>query len=94
MHENPAMRVVKDYILNEFLPGEDPNQLTPDTQLLSSGILDSLATLKLVSFLEQEFDIQVKPHEADESHLNTLRSICNLVETKRSSLGDPVRGRM
>jgi acyl carrier protein len=93
-YETPAMRAIRDYILDEFLPGEDPSQLTPDTQLLSTGVLDSLATLKLVSFLEHEFKIQVKPHEADEAHLNTLRSICDLVETKRLSISDPIRGRL
>ena len=74
---------VKEYILGEFLAGEDASKLTPDTPLMSTGILNFLATLKLVSFLESEFDIQVKPHEADEEHLNTLMSICKLVDSKR-----------
>jgi acyl carrier protein len=77
------MRIVKDFILDEFLPGEDPSKLTPTTPLVSTGIIDSLATLKLVSFLEQQFNIQVKAHEADEEHLNTLQTICQLVDSKR-----------
>jgi len=36
------------YILKEFLPGEDPNELTDATPLVTGGILDSLATLKLI----------------------------------------------
>jgi acyl carrier protein len=82
-HESSVMRIVKDYILDEFLPGEDPSKLTPTTPLVSTGIIDSLATLKLVTFLEREFDIQVKAHEADEEHLNTLQTICELVDSKR-----------
>ena len=74
--------LIKGYILDEFLSGEDPDLLTPTTPLVSSGILDSLGMLKLVTFLEQEFDIQVKPHEADEEHLNTLVAISSLVESK------------
>jgi acyl carrier protein len=70
-------------VLDEFLPGEDPTSLTATTPLMSTGILDSLATLKLITFLEQEFDIQVKAHEADEEHLNTLQTITALVDSKR-----------
>jgi acyl carrier protein len=81
--QSPAMNVVKSFILKEFLPGEDPANLMPTTPLMSTGILDSLATLKLISFLEQEFDIQIEAHEADEEHLETLEAICKLVDSKR-----------
>lgn len=73
---------VKTFILNEFLEGEDPAALTPSTPLITAGILDSLATLKLVSFLEKQFQIQVQAHEADVDHLNTLDDITKLVTTK------------
>ena len=53
---------IKAYLLGEFLEGEDPASLTASTPLVSSGVLDSIATLKLVSFLEQEFTIELAPH--------------------------------
>jgi acyl carrier protein len=74
---------VKRFLLDEFLPGEDPEQLRADTELMASGILDSVATLRLVTFLEERFGIQVEAHEADEEHLNTLASIADLVASKR-----------
>jgi acyl carrier protein len=73
---------VKTYILSEFLPGEDPDELADDTSLMTSGILDSLATLKLVTFLEEEFDIAVEAHEADADNLDTLELIVALVHNK------------
>jgi acyl carrier protein len=73
---------VKKFILAQFLPGENPDELTMDTPLMTTGILDSLATLKLVTFLEQEFNITVDAHEADVEHLNTLELIGNLVQSK------------
>lgn len=75
---------IKEFILKEFLEGEDPNELTSTTPLVSSGILDSLATLKLITFLEEEFGITVEPHEADEEHLETISVIAQLIESKRS----------
>lgn len=73
---------VKSYILKEFLPGEDPNELTDSTPLVTGGILDSLATLKLVSFLEEHYGIVVQAHEADVEHLDTVQDIAALVRSK------------
>ncbi len=72
----------KSFILKEFLPGEDPENLTESTELLTSGIIDSLATLKIISFLEEKYSISVEPHEADASNLNTVADITNLVQSK------------
>lgn len=88
MSDRAAMQqAVKEFILAEFLPGEDPDELTPQTELVSSGILDSVATLRLVTFLEERFGIQVEAHEADEEHLNTLVSIAELVASKPKASG-------
>jgi acyl carrier protein len=75
-------RTVKDYILETFLPGEDPEALTPSTPLMTSGVLDSLATLELVSFLEERFGIELQAHETDASRLGTLEDISRLVQSK------------
>jgi acyl carrier protein len=74
---------VKKFILDQFLPGEDPNELTDDTPLMTTGILDSLATLKLVTYLEEKFDIAVEAHEADAENLNTIQLITDLVARKK-----------
>ncbi len=58
---------VKSYILSEFLPGEVPESLSDSTELITNRILDSLATLKLVSFLEQRFRIVMNPIGRHES---------------------------
>lgn len=80
--EHDVTAQVKEFILREFLAGEDPDELKADTPLLSSGILDSIATLKLVAFLENQFDINIAAHEADAEHLNTLSDIVSLVRAK------------
>jgi acyl carrier protein len=73
---------VKDYILTTFLQGEDPSNLTPSTELIRSGILDSLATLDLVAFLESKFGIELAAHDVDASNLGTLQDIDRLVKSK------------
>jgi acyl carrier protein len=78
---------VKAYILRAFLPGEDPQALTPTTPLITSGILDSLATLDLVNFLESQYGVEFDAAEVDGSRIGTLADIARLVETKRAKRG-------
>ncbi len=78
---------VKAFILDEFLPGEDPANLEDSAPLITAGILDSIATLKLVSYLEKQFKITLAAHEADVDHLNTLADITSLVQSKTGGKG-------
>ena len=76
---------IKSYILTEFLPGEDPASLTDVTPLITTGIVDSIATLKLVDFLEKTFAISVAAHETDAEHIDTVERIARLVRDKRGA---------
>lgn len=73
---------VKAFVLENFLPGEDPANLTNDTPLITGGILDSIGTLKLVVFLENQFKVTLEAHEAGADHLDTLDSIDQLISSK------------
>jgi acyl carrier protein len=76
---------IKDFILNEFLPGEDPAELTPDTPLISGGILDSIATLRLLMFMEETWGVTFEPHEVDKENLDTLSLIERLLASKQQA---------
>jgi acyl carrier protein len=78
-------RVIHAYILGEFLPGEDPSELTDRTELITGGVLDSISTLKLVTFLEDHFGITVEAHEAGVDHLDTIGQIAALVAAKKNA---------
>jgi acyl carrier protein len=77
--------VVHDYILQEFLPGESPDELTDDTPLITGGILDSISTLKLVNFLEDRFGVTVEAYEAGVDNLDSVGQIARLIESKKSA---------
>jgi acyl carrier protein len=77
---------IRQYILAEFLPGEKPSNLLDQTRLRTSGVLDSLATLKLVTFVEDRFGIEIEAHEASVENFDTIESIAALVDRKRAAL--------
>jgi acyl carrier protein len=75
---------VRRFILDNFLPGEDASNLTDSTELKENGILDSLSTLKLVTFLEEQFKVELEANDLDAGNLSTVAHIAALVAAKQS----------
>jgi acyl carrier protein len=73
---------VHAYILDQFLRGEDPSELTDQTPLITGGILDSIRTLKLVVFLEDKFQVIVEAHEAGVDNLDSVGQIAKMIARK------------
>ena len=74
---------VKAFVLREFLPGEEPDNLKNSTSLINGGILDSMTTLKLVAFLEDTYAIGIEAHEVDAKYFETIDAIAGLVASKQ-----------
>ena len=78
-------QILRDHLLTKHLPGEDPANLTDETALRTDGILDSVATLELVTFVEQRFGIELAAHETSVEHFDRLGDIVALVASKQAS---------
>lgn len=77
-------QTIRTFILAEFLPGESESNLKDDTPLRTSGILDSMSTLNLVTFLEQTFGITIDAHETGVNNFDRIESIAALVASKQA----------
>jgi len=75
---------IRAHILAEYLPGESASNLKDDTPLRTSGVLDSMATLSLVTFVEQNFGVTIEAHETGIDDFDRIEDIAALVERKRS----------
>jgi len=73
---------IRTHILAEYLPGESASNLKDDTPLRTSGILDSMATLNLVTFVEQTFGVTIDAHETGIENFDRIEDIANLVASK------------
>ena len=75
---------LRQFILSEFLAGEDPNNLKDDTPLLGTGILNSSATLMVVMFLEERCRIRVEAHETSPDNFDSIDKIVSFVQRKQA----------
>jgi acyl carrier protein len=78
-------QAIKDYIVDHFLEGRGAERLSETTPLVTGGILDSLASLNLIGFLEKRYGIEFAAHEASVDNLDTIASLAALVRVKRAS---------
>lgn len=74
---------IRHFIVSTYLPGESLENLRDDTPLLTSGILDSLAALGLVSFLEKEYGIELDVYDTSIEHFDRIEDIALSVAKKR-----------
>jgi L-proline---[L-prolyl-carrier protein] ligase len=78
--------LVRAFLIREFFRGEALDSLSDEQPLVTSGLLDSVATLKLVLYLEEQFNISIDSVDISDGQLDTLRSIESLVTSKRATL--------
>jgi acyl carrier protein len=77
------VNVVEQYIVDEIMVGNQNAKIDPDASLISSGIVDSLALLRLISFLEERFGVTVEDDEVVPDNFETLNVIKALIESKK-----------
>jgi acyl carrier protein len=76
---------IRQYVLDTALQGEPPEHLLDDTPLQTSGILDSLATLGLVAFVEERFGVELDVYDTSVDRFDTIASIASTVARKRAA---------
>jgi acyl carrier protein len=72
--------VVLEYIIDEYVDEDDDIEVTYDTPLISSGIVDSFSMVSLKVFLEKKYSIHLPDEEATPESFDTVNSIVKLVE--------------
>lgn len=84
MTEDVKMKV-KEYLLDNFLMGEEEEEIEDNSSFLDMGIIDSTGILELVSFLEKTFDLEITDQEMVPENLDSLESIEKFVGIKKSN---------
>ena len=74
---------ITDFIVENFLFG-NADGLKDDTSFLEGGIIDSTGVLELVTFLEEEFSIDVDDEDLIPENLDTINNVAAYVGRKTS----------
>lgn len=77
-----SLTALRSFIIEEFAMDLTADQLTDDLDLIETGIVDSLGVLKLIAYLEGEFDITIAPEELDTENYRSIAVINAFVTSK------------
>ena len=73
---------IREFIVANFLFGQEGKAIAADQSFLESGIIDSTGFLELVSFVEQKYGISIGDRELVPENLDSLQNISQFVSRK------------
>jgi acyl carrier protein len=80
---------VKQFVVDEFMPDVSTDELEANFDLLEGGVVDSLGLLKVVAWLETEYDIEVDDSELGPDSFRTVAAIATYIdESKQTTNAD------
>jgi acyl carrier protein len=83
---------IREFIIANFLFGQDGAALDDTKSFLESGIIDSTGVLELVAFLEQHFGITVADRELLPENLDSVANATRFVTQKQQSAEAKIAG--
>jgi acyl carrier protein len=76
------VREIREFVVSNFLFGQDGESLADHQSFLENGIIDSTGVLELVGFLEQRFGVEVGDRELLPENLDSIDNAARYVTRK------------
>jgi acyl carrier protein len=75
------------YITENFLYARPDYVVAQDEHLLEKGVVDSMGMVELITFLQDQFDVEPADDEITEENFATLQRIAGFVVRKLAARG-------
>jgi acyl carrier protein len=75
-------QILKQYIIEEFLSNHEKESIKDDFPLIEEGIIDSMGIFMLINFINEQFQVEVRPEDVILENFETLDAISNMVNTR------------
>jgi acyl carrier protein len=70
--------VILEYVIEEY--GNEDDEITFETPLISGGLVDSFSMVSLKRFLEVKYKISIPDEEASPENFDSVNKIADLVK--------------
>ena len=81
----PIQQTVKKFLTEELSYGL-ADGCGPDTDLIEQGVIDSMSLLRLVTFLEERYQLRVKDEDLVPENFRTLAAIDTFIQEHRKPI--------
>ncbi len=76
---------IKQYLTAELLSDHENLNLGVDDNLLIGGLVDSLGIMRLIDFIEKNFNMRVPPEDVTIDHFRSVRVIAEYIEDRTTA---------
>ncbi len=74
------MNSIKNKVMDFVKRYAKVTEINEDENIFEMGFINSLFSVQLILFIENEFNISVKNEDLGTNKFNTLNSICNYIQ--------------
>jgi len=75
---------IRRFIVDSLLVGSERTDVEADEPLTSSGLIDSLGMLRLITYLEEQFQLEVGDGDVGDENFGTLSRLAAFVDRRRA----------
>ena len=75
---------LRQFILLKLISNSQEAEVDFDTNLLRSGLIDSMALMTLVNFIESEFDVKIPFTDFTVANFQSINAMTNYIENKKA----------
>ena len=86
--ERQHERELRQYVIDNFLFGQEGIELKNDDSFMERGIVDSTGVLELVAFLEEKFQVKVEDEDLIPANLDSINNL--LLYLKKKAVAEEV----
>lgn len=76
---------LREHIINQYIKSKAPEGFNDDYNLVDEGILDSLAIMSLIAWLEKHFSIEFDDGDIVLENFSSVNALFDFVQKKRAA---------
>jgi len=76
-------KIVREFVIRNFLFGDESGLADDSTSLLDSGVMDSIGVMELVGFLEDDLQIVIPDADLVPDNLDSVDNLVRYIESHK-----------
>ena len=81
MGVNSIQKEIRQYVFENFIVDDDED-FSDDESFLESGLIDSTGILELITFVEENYEIEIEDEEMIPDNLDGIAKVARFVASK------------
>jgi acyl carrier protein len=78
---------IREYLIQNVLFSDNAFEFDNNDSFLEKGIIDSVAVMELVFFVEEQFNIAITDHEIIPDNFDSVNNLAHFIRSRQNNKG-------